>query len=97
DQGVTHGAERVTLADAGQPERQDIGGGGEKRPGGELLQPVHDRRGQPPRVGRLEGFSRGEVSGPARPRKPRPAPPPRRPLPHPPPPPHPHPRTTPPL
>ena len=65
DQGVAHGAQRVTLADAGQAERQDIGRRLEKRPRGELFQALGHRWGEPPGVERLERLAGRQPGRPA--------------------------------
>ena len=65
DERVADGAHRVTLADAGQAERQDIGGVVEEVAVGELVEAPHKRRRQAPFIEGGERFARRQLRGAA--------------------------------
>ena len=60
----------MTLADAGQAERQHVGRRLEERPRGQCLQLLGDRRRQPASVERLERLARRQPRGTAQPGNP---------------------------
>ena len=64
DERMADGAHRMALADAGQAERQDIGGVVEEVAVGELVQAAHQRRRQAPFVERRERFARRQLGRP---------------------------------
>ena len=70
DQRVPDRAQRVALADARQAERQHVRRRLEERPGGQRLQLLRDRGGEPAGVERRERLARRQPRGATQPRDP---------------------------
>ena len=68
DERVADGADRMTLADAGQAEGQDIGGVVEEVAVGDLVETTDQRRRQAAFVERRERFPRRQFRGAPSPR-----------------------------